>query len=185
MRGRLRGRLRQWRHYREFRIAAGSPGDPAGVLEQVRAAVSEMNAADPTADAGPPAGDAAGVDEGAVAAAATSLWRAQYHASQGDRSWQARQTDHHLTAARDALQEAGVTIQDHDGDRFHRGMSLDVVAVQDDPDVGTEVVVQTVRPSVYLHDRRIQTGQVVVARPPRESVRLPRRPSATEENEHA
>ncbi|WP_157018028.1 hypothetical protein [Cryptosporangium arvum] len=40
-----------------------------------------------------------------------------------------------------------------------------MLAVQEEEGRTTEVVLETVRPTVYLHDRRIQMGQVIVAGP--------------------
>jgi hypothetical protein len=56
-------------------------------------------------------------------------------------------------------------VQDHDGEPFHAGRSIDVLLYSDDPGVTVETVAETVRPAVYHHDRRIQTAQVIVAVP--------------------
>lgn len=76
-----------------------------------------------------------------------------------------RRAARHLRAAQDALGKAGVKAQDHDGMAFDMGLALDVLAYQPVPDATRETVHETVRPSVYRDGRRIQLGQVIVARP--------------------
>jgi hypothetical protein len=105
------------------------------------------------------------LNEAALADAATSLWRAQRRLDRGAASARSRQTARFLRACRTALADAGLVVQDHDGDAFHPGRSLAALAFQDDPSLTAETVLETVRPTVYLHEQRIQMGQVIVGRP--------------------
>jgi hypothetical protein len=148
----LRAELRQRRHRPEFRIPADS---------QLRARLARLLAEVPD---GPP------MDERLLADAATNLWRAQRRLARDDGRPTARdrQTSRYLTTCRDALTEAGVIIQDHEGDSFNSGRSIEVLVFQEDPELAGEVVIETVRPTIYLHDRRIQMGQVIVGGPPSE-----------------
>ncbi|MEV4088660.1 hypothetical protein AB0J43_51210, partial [Nonomuraea fuscirosea] len=82
-----------------------------------------------------------------------------------------RQTARHLRTTRAALAEAGLVLQDHDGEAFHSGRSIEVLLFQDDPSLSAETVLETVRPSIYLRERHIQLGQVIVGRPTREDLR--------------
>lgn len=155
---RLRDELRQRRHHRAFRIG---PIPDDALRRQLERLLVEIH--EPVARPGP-----GQLDEKSLANAATNLWRAQRRlARDGEASsTRDRQTGRYLTTCRDALTDAGMVIQDHDGDVFHPGRSIEVLAFQDDPTLSGEVVLETVRPTIYLHDRRIQMGQVIVGGPP-------------------
>lgn len=173
MTGRLRAYLRQRRHHRAFRIdepvwdadqRTGMAALLAGLTDALaaseRAAADRVSAAERNGTA--PAPLAA---DRSVAEAANALWRAQLHLGRIEPSWEAKQTGRHLRDTRDALADAGVVIQDHQGGRFHPGLSMEVLTVQQVPGLTEDVVLETVRPTVYLHDRQIQTAQVIVGRP--------------------
>ncbi|MGQ0572846.1 MAG: hypothetical protein ACT4RN_01435 [Pseudonocardia sp.] len=174
MTGRLRTYLRQRRHHRAFRIDepawdAGQRARMAGLLTALtEARAAADRAATDQAAAAPPNGTAppgALATDRSVAEAANALWRAQLHLGRVEPSWDAKQTGRHLRDTQDALADAGVVIQDHQGSRFHPGLSLEVLTVEQVPGLSEEVVLETVRPTVYLHDRQIQTAQVIVGRP--------------------
>jgi len=157
-----REELRQRRYHRAFRIAAPMWDELA--RERLRQLLA-------TADT--PAG--APVDKRALADAVTNVWRAERKLrrapdGQGAATRQARR---YLTQSRDALAAAELVVQEHDGDVLHPGRSLDVLAYQDDPTVSEEVVTETVRPTVYFQNRRIQLGQVIVGRPVGDRADLP------------
>jgi hypothetical protein len=107
----------------------------------------------------------------------TNLWRAQrkIESPDGVDDPTRRQAARHLRAAMDALAEAGWTVQDHDGARFDPGLALEVIAFEARPDVAVETVLETVRPCVYAGSRRVQIGQVIVARPERSGRRRDRK----------
>lgn len=99
--------------------------------------------------------------------AATNLWRARRRLARlAEQTSETKRLGRYLTATEEALAEFGLRIQDHDGTAFHPGLSLEVLAYEEDPDCGAEVVRETVRPSVYFAGRRVQTGQVIVAGSP-------------------
>jgi molecular chaperone GrpE (heat shock protein) len=70
-----------------------------------------------------------------------------------------------LTSMADALHDAGVHVQDHTGEPFDAGQSVDVVAYSVSSEVGRETVVETVTPTVYINGHITQRGQIVVAGP--------------------
>ncbi|MFI6084914.1 hypothetical protein ACIBBB_28760 [Streptomyces sp. NPDC051217] len=113
-----------------------------------------------------PAGDP--LDAKALADAATNLWRAQRRLNrQGEAATsRSRQTSRYLRSCREALDEAGLLVQEHEGDAFHTGLSLEALTFQDDPSLTAETVLETIRPTIYLNGRRIQMGQVIVGCPP-------------------
>jgi hypothetical protein len=170
---RLRETLRQRRQYRAFRI-----GEPRWTEEQcaeldgfVQALTVLAATTEPDADAAyavqeeehPPVSES--VADKALAEAATNLWRAQRKLSGSDATTQSRQAGRYLRTCREALTDAGLVVQDHEGDAFHPGRSLEVLVYEEDPALTVETVLETVRPSIYYRDRRIQMGQVIVGRP--------------------
>jgi hypothetical protein len=152
----LREELRQRRHHRAFRISS----DDGLLREQLERLLVEVR--EPVVEKQPE------MDEKLLATAATNLWRAQRRLTrEGEKlSARDRQTGRYLVTCRDALTDAGMVIQDHDGDPFHAGRSIEVLVFQEDPALTGEIVLETVRPTIYLHDRRIQMGQVIVGGPP-------------------
>ncbi|MFF2185364.1 hypothetical protein [Streptomyces sp. NPDC058155] len=193
---RLREDLRQRRHHRAFRIAPLPWDEPSREeLERLLASVAASvvavdtaagkgtdSAADSTdsADSADSAGEP-GADDGrqlpgaedpldakALADAATNLWRAQRRLTrQGEAaSSRSRQTGRYLRSCREALDDAGLLVQEHEGDAFHTGRSLEALTFQEDPSLTAETVLETIRPTIYLHGRRIQMGQVIVGCPP-------------------
>lgn len=180
---RLRGRLRQRRYPPEFRIPSGYPPQPVRDLARESTPESaRVSAAVP--HQAPPAlpEDLPHTPDAALADLATNLWRLGKKLAEADAEAEAeteaatagargtgatsrRRATRHLRAALDALDKAGVRAQDHDGTPFDMGLALDVLAYQPVPEATRETVHETVRPSVYRDGRRIQLGQVIVARP--------------------
>lgn len=178
LRAGLRAESRQRRHHRAFRIPPPVADDGLrGQLERLLAGIRE-----PVRDAGPRP-----LDDKLLADAGTYLWRAQRRlARDGEPSTaRDRQAGRLLTTCRDALTDAGMVIQDHDGDTFHAGRSIEVLVFETDPARSAEVVVETVRPTIYLHDRRVQMGQVIVAGPPPDGTTPSTQPRDQVNNDHA
>ncbi|MFD3920901.1 hypothetical protein [Streptomyces sp. NPDC058595] len=172
---RLREDLRQRRHHRAFRIAPLPWDEPSReelerLLASVAAAVAAPAEAVETAvdTAGQPPAAEDPLDEKALADAATNLWRAQRRLTrQGEAaSSRSRQTGRYLRSCREALDDAGLLVQEHEGDAFHTGRSLEALTFEEDPSLTAETVLETIRPTIYLHGRRIQMGQVIVGCPP-------------------
>lgn len=157
----VRDRLRQLRQPPEFRVPPPFL-DPAQA-EWLAAVLAEAEAAEALAD---PARTPDGT--GALLGAAVGIWRALRKLDQGGGPLSAadlRQVRRQVQASRQALADDGLEIQDHDGMAFDSGLSLEVLLFQKEPGLTREVVLETVRPSVYLHGERIQMGQVIVGRP--------------------
>lgn len=117
----------------------------------------------------PTAADATGTDvpDRVLADVATSLWRAtrKLDGSGGADAGAAGGVGRHVQAATQALESAGIAVQDHDGTAFDPGLALEVIAYEPRAEVAAETVLETVRPCVYRSGRRIQIGQVIVAQP--------------------
>ena len=137
---------------------AAGPEGPAGAAGIGTGGTARNDAA----DAEPPG-------SGALVGAATGIWRALRKLDQGPGSLSPadlRQIRLQVRASRQALADDGLEIQEHDGEPFDSGLSLEALVFQDDAELTREVVLETVRPSVYFRGRRIQMGQVIVGRPP-------------------
>ncbi|TDC40631.1 hypothetical protein E1211_00535 [Micromonospora sp. 15K316] len=170
---RLREELRQRRHHPAFRISA--PVWTEQQCRQIEELLAQAQAAtpaptDPMVEPAPTetvAATAAEPDEAALAAAATNLWRAERKLTPpGERpSPRDRQAARYLRTCAEALADAGLVLQDHDGDAFNPGRALEVLVYQENPALTAETVLETVRPSVYLHGRLVQMGQVIVGTP--------------------
>ncbi|MEV4471074.1 hypothetical protein AB0K12_17850 [Nonomuraea sp. NPDC049419] len=158
---RLREEFRQRRHHRAFRIPPPLWDETVQDLLDRLLAASDPAAPEP----------ASPLDEKALATAATNLWRAERKLAQQGKDATSRQAGRYLRTTRGALSDAGLVVQDHDGETFHSGRAIEVLLFQDDPSLSVETVLETVRPSIYLGDRHIQMGQVIVGCPPRDHVR--------------
>jgi hypothetical protein len=71
----------------------------------------------------------------------------------------------HVERLAECLTEIGIEAQNHTNQPFDSGQSLEVIAFQPTAGIAKEIVLETIRPSVYLKGRRIQVGQVIVATP--------------------
>lgn len=170
---RLREDLRQRRHHRAFRITPLPWDEPSREeLERLLASVVAVDTASGTGrgadDTDQPPSGGNSLDAQALADAATNLWRAQRRLTrQGEEaSARSRQTGRFLRSCREALDDAGLLVQEHEGVAFHTGLSLEALTFQEDPSLTAETVLETIRPTVYLRGRHIQMGQVIVGCPP-------------------
>jgi hypothetical protein len=71
----------------------------------------------------------------------------------------------HLDRLAECLVEIGIETQSHTNQVFDSGQSLEVIAFQPTAGITKEIVVETIRPTVYLKGHRLQIGQVIVATP--------------------
>ena len=63
------------------------------------------------------------------------------------------------------LREEEIEIQDHTGQEYDPSLSLRVAAFQPLPGVERDRILETLKPTVYHHQQRIQVGEVIVAIP--------------------
>jgi hypothetical protein len=76
-----------------------------------------------------------------------------------------RKAYRHVRSMWDALQESGIDIQDHTNQPFHLGQTLNAIAFEPRPDLSTDTVIETVKPTIYYQKRLIQMGEVIVGTP--------------------
>ncbi|MDF3142212.1 MULTISPECIES: hypothetical protein [unclassified Streptomyces] len=155
----VRSSLGQLKHPPEFRIPR--PLLAPDQADWAAAVLAEVEAAKALAQR-----PGAGTD--ALLGAAIGIWRALRKLEQGTGPLSAadlRQVRRQVHASRQALVDDGLEIQEHDGMPFDSGQSLEALVFQDEPGLDREIVLETVRPSVYFRGERIQMGQVIVGRP--------------------
>jgi hypothetical protein len=200
----VRGGWRQLRYPPEFRISADAaravPGDtvPGRAVPEGPGPVRPgPETPDPEA---PPAGrpgpekpspetparaaqPAPDLTDDAVARVATDLWRARRKVAgpraqeQPDRA--VRMAGRHLAGAAGHLDQAGISVHDHDGQPYVLGLELVVLAEEHNPGVTRPTITETVRPTVRRAGRVIQLAEVIVGVPPETADR------ATDETNHA
>ena len=108
------------------------------------------------------------VDPGLLADVATGLWRARgklVDPASGEPLPAGRGAHRHVQRTLEVLARAGVEVVDHQGADFVAGVVLDVVAFQPVPGLTREVVIEVVRPSVYVGGVLVQRGEVIVGTP--------------------
>jgi hypothetical protein len=78
-----------------------------------------------------------------------------------------RKAYRHLSSTWEKLRDAGFKIQNHTGEKMPKGgiYQLKVLAYQPEPGLNCEVIIETVKPSIYYKDRMIQMGEVIVGTP--------------------
>lgn len=103
-----------------------------------------------------------------LAMVATAVWRAKIKLDSGSRAelpHELRNVPRHIQAAWDALVAGQVQIDDPTGNRYVSGMAVNVLTFQPMEGIGSEIIHETIKPSVYFADRLIQRADVIVARP--------------------
>jgi hypothetical protein len=153
--------LRQRRFPREFRI--DPPQWPEGFTEQLRSL-----AGTPPAPTNQQAAAAPPVSLNFLAEACTGLWRLRQRMLQPgtDRPYdEMRRAYRHFESTWDTLAQAGIEIIDHTGMPFDIGLALKVVAYQPVPQISRDSVLETIKPTIYFRDERLQMGEVIVATP--------------------
>lgn len=99
---------------------------------------------------------------------ATAVWRAKVKldsGSQAELPHELRNVPRHIQAAWDALAAGQVQIDDPTGKRYVTGMAVNVLTFQPMEGIGSEIIHETIKPSVYFDNRLIQRADVIVARP--------------------
>jgi hypothetical protein len=153
--------LRQRTYRAEFRIH-----EPEWhiILNSLRADLGSFNS-----DASSPksANELPDYEKRLILAIATNLWRTRQKMvdSSGQPQDEMRKAFRHVRAMWDALLENGVEIQDHTNQPFHLGQVLNAIAFEPTVGLVRDTVIETVKPSVYVRKKLIQTGDVIVGTP--------------------
>lgn len=97
--------------------------------------------------------------------AAWKLRQKTFDQTSGEPRDDLRHLARHVEVIWERLSELGLQIQDHTGNAFDSGQSLEVLAFQPTRGISRETVIETVRPTVYFGGKRILMGQVIVGTP--------------------
>ena len=154
----LRASLRQYLFPREFRI--GAPVWQEDIRVQMQKIVELLRT--------PPADAPEKANVRLLADLATGLWRLRSKMVQpgtGQPLDSMTRAYRHFESVWDALTGEGVKVHDNTGEPFHRGRALLVRAFQPMPGLGREVIVETIKPTVYFKNDLIQKGEVIVGSP--------------------
>ncbi|MBW2559148.1 MAG: hypothetical protein JRD69_10020 [Deltaproteobacteria bacterium] len=98
----------------------------------------------------------------------TSLWRLRQkmlHPGTDRPLEEMRRAYRHLESMWDAFTQANIEIQDHTNELFDSGMSLKAITFQPMAGIAREMVIETIKPSIYFKDKAIQIGEVIVGTP--------------------
>jgi hypothetical protein len=99
---------------------------------------------------------------------ATGIWRIKNKLSAvniNGLSDDAKKAYRHIESTWDALTSAEVEVRDHTKEKYVAGMALNVVAFQPSPSVHTQIIIETIKPSIFYNSQLIQMGDVIVAIP--------------------
>jgi hypothetical protein len=155
-------RFKQLRYPREFRIPDSAwPEEFDRFLREWR----DIRMAAP-ASKGPELGEKL---EKLMADIGTGLWRLRQKMLDPDTGKpreDMRRAFRHLESVWDAIHGEGFEIQDHAGNPFDSGQALIPIAFQETPGLSREVVLETIKPTIYFRKKAIQVGEVIVGKPP-------------------
>lgn len=107
---------------------------------------------------------------------ATGLWRMRQKMIEpktGRPVEEMRRLYRHFESVWDTLSGAGVEIHGHTGEPFESGMALNVITFQPSAELQRELVLETIKPTVYLKNEMVQMGEVVVGVPERPLPKAP------------
>jgi hypothetical protein len=99
---------------------------------------------------------------------ANALWALEQKSrdpNTSERKEEFRPISRHIDRLAECLVEIGIETRSHTNQPFDSGQSLEVLAFQPTKGISREIVVETIKPTVYLKGRRLQIGQVIVATP--------------------
>lgn len=130
----------------------------------------------PGVPAGTPKADAPPVEEVAIpmpiakalVTIANHAWKAASRSSNPDSSESAsdlKRVQRSLAGIMDALKDIGIEVRSHTGDTFDYGLPLKVITAQPTPGIEKEVVIETLRPTLFWNNNIVQMGEVIIATP--------------------
>jgi hypothetical protein len=159
------GGLRQRMFPGEFRIPeAPWPEDTIAQLERIAEQITKHASAEKSReDLQSSAGHKA-----FLADVGTGLWRLRQKMTQPGTDKpleEMRRAYRHFESVWDALERDGVKIYDHTGEDFDAGRSIKVLAYQPTAGLSRERVTETIKPTIYVNDERVQMGEVIVGTP--------------------
>lgn len=157
----LLGSIRQWRYPKEFRIPTPT------LARQARQDLTNLVNRLTTPTSRAPSADGLGSPK-LVVEVATALWRLREKLVQPGTDQpreEMRSAYRYFESAWNTLTEAGLEILGHDGESYHAGMALEVLAFQPTPGIARQIITETTKPSIYYQGHLLQMGVVIVGIP--------------------
>jgi hypothetical protein len=152
-----RSNLRQLQYPREFRIpAAAWSADLRGQLVEIAALLQKPHQGQD------------GPGPKILSDLGTGLWRLRSRMIQPETGRPLEgmgRAYRHFESVWDALHGEGIKIYDHTGEAFEPGRALQVMSFQPTPALTRDVIIETIKPTIYFKDTLIQTGEVIVGTP--------------------
>lgn len=106
----------------------------------------------------------------ALIALAINLWRLENAVSYLQLPWtspEKQRLDRHLAASKDSLLQLGIEYEDHTGELVPDTgeYALKVIEFIPREDISDDIVVETIKPSVYFNEEMVVPGEVLVGIP--------------------
>jgi len=103
-----------------------------------------------------------------MATVATNAWRLKSKMTDGDKGevkdeW--KRLYRHVEAILESFAEVGLEIKDRTGEAFDYGLPEKVVTTQPRATITKELVIETLKPTIYFNHQILQRGEVVIATP--------------------
>ena len=100
----------------------------------------------------------------------TSLWRIRNKLpSEGkiELPSEVKYIPRHVQRAWEAIMSSGFNVIDFDNDNYTPGMAVSPIAFQHVAGIESEIIIETIKPSIYFKDILIQRADVIIAVPER------------------
>lgn len=102
------------------------------------------------------------------AALATRLWRVRQKMLKPGTNEPFDETGsafRHLSSVFDLLEQEGIQLKDHTNEPFDSGMMVNVIAYEPCPGLQRDMVIETIKPTVFCAGQPIQIAEVIVGTP--------------------
>lgn len=99
---------------------------------------------------------------------ATNVWRAKKNmidGASGEVRDDMKRVYPHIEKALESLREMGLKVEDHTGVPFDYGLPLKVIDTKPTQGITRESICETIKPTLFWQEQRIQMGEVVIATP--------------------
>jgi hypothetical protein len=114
------------------------------------------------------AGKKNGVDKALLAEIAIGLWRMKnslLSESPASADVKTTRTWKHLQRLLARLERVDIRIQDKKGQPYDAGMALRIVSVEKRSDLHSQMIIETITPTVFHGDSILHAGEVVIGKP--------------------
>jgi len=97
----------------------------------------------------------------------TLVWRLErrFDNKEGELPRDLRRATRDLESMRDSLEQRGFEIKDHTGQDYDGGMLVKVITSQPVASLTHPQIIETLKPTIYYHEKIIQMGDVIVGVP--------------------